>query len=44
MGPVSVTQINEIGIKFIKENTELLELGFSKTTGVPLKARKVLNH
>lgn len=44
VGPVSFTQKNEVGIKFIKENTEHLELGFSQTTGVPFKARKVLNH
>jgi hypothetical protein len=29
VGPVSFTQKDEVGIKLIKEDTELLELGFS---------------
>ena len=29
VGPVSFTKKNEVGIKFIKEDTELLDLGFS---------------
>ncbi len=42
MGPVSFTKKNEIRIRYVKENTELLELGFSQTTGVPLRQERFL--